>query len=90
MESCKMSLEEKRGCFRKPHMAVVDYTYDGKSYREFIKNIGFGGVFIETSSPIPIGQEIIMTFQLAGSKVPLRKKGKVAWSGPTGFGVKFF
>jgi Tfp pilus assembly protein PilZ len=85
-----MALDEKRGGFRKSLLSVVDYTYEGKSYREFIKNIGFGGLFIETSSPIPVGQEITMTFQMTGSKVPIRKKAKVAWSGPTGFGVKFY
>jgi Tfp pilus assembly protein PilZ len=84
-----MALDEKRINLRKSYLAVVDYTYKGRIYREFIKNICFGGVFIETASALPVGEEIVMTFMVAGNKIPIRKKGTVVWSGPRGFGVKF-
>jgi Tfp pilus assembly protein PilZ len=52
-------------------------------------DISIGGVFIETSERVTVGESIVLNFTLPSLSQPLTLAGKIAWSGPQGFGVKF-
>ena len=46
-------------------------------FRDFIKDISSGGLFIETETSLFINQEILVTFFLPDTGTPLKIKGKV-------------
>ena len=58
-------------------------------FRDFIKNISAGGLFIETETPLFVNQELITTFFLPGVKDPIKIKGKVVRTDSKGIAVKF-
>ena len=58
-------------------------------FRDFIKDISSGGLFIETETSLFINQEILVTFFLPDTGTPLKIKGKVVRTDSKGIGVKF-
>ncbi len=67
-----MAFSEKRKSDRKPCFFYADYAYRGRVYRDFIKNISAGGAFIETTKPIPLGQEVVLTYSEPVSVFPAK------------------
>ena len=65
---------------RVPIQLLVDYKSDGHYLFDFCRDLGTGGVFIETTSPLNAGAEIDLTFTIPDSKETLRTKAKVIWS----------
>jgi type IV pilus assembly protein PilZ len=65
---------------RIPIQLLVDYKADGHFLFDFCRDLGTGGVFIETKQPLSAGSEIELTFTIPDSKETLRTKGKVIWS----------
>lgn len=87
-----------RADHRVPIQLLVDYRSGGSYLFDFCKDVGAGGVFIETKTPLSAGSEIDLTFTIPDSKETLRTKAKVIWSqGPiagradinVGMGVQF-
>jgi uncharacterized protein (TIGR02266 family) len=74
---------------RKTCLINANYRVQGSSFRSYILDISIGGVFIETSERVPVGETIILKFTLPNLSQPFTMSGKIAWSGPQGFGVKF-
>ncbi len=94
MEAESKELEEmaskgKRKHDRKRLFTVVDYTTQGRAYRGFIQNISPGGVFIETSVPFSVGQELSLSFPLHSYQKHVKISGEVVRTSPQGIGVKF-
>jgi hypothetical protein len=58
-------------------------------FRDYIKDISAGGLFIETDTALFINQELVITFFLPGAKKPIKIRGKVVRTDPKGFGIKF-
>jgi uncharacterized protein (TIGR02266 family) len=81
--------EGKREHYRKPLFTVVDFTTRGHAFKDFIKNISPGGVFIETSIPFSVGQELSLTFALPNCEKHIKITGEVVRITPQGIGVKF-
>lgn len=57
-----------------------------------ILNIGLGGIFVETDSPLPIGTFFEFQFTLPASDRQVEAKGMVTWIGKKsnkGMGIKF-
>ena len=79
----------KREHQRKPFFTVVNYATQSSVYKDFIKNISAGGVFIETSMPFSGGQEVSLTFPLPNQKEHIKIIGKVVRISDQGIGVKF-
>ncbi len=69
-----------RNDHRVPIQLLVDYKADGHYLFDFCRDLGTGGVFIETKQPLSTGSEIELTFTIPDSKETLRAKGKVIWS----------
>lgn len=74
---------------RKPCLINADYRIQGSSFRSYILDISIGGVFIETDRRVPVGETVMLKFNLPTISQPFTLPGTVAWSGPQGFGVKF-
>ncbi len=80
---------KKRKHHRKPYFSVVDYASQGGAYTDFIQNIRAGGVFIGTSAPFQVGEQLSLGFPLPVSHKHILIGGEIAWVSPRGIGVKF-
>lgn len=72
--------KENRQTVRVPIQLLVDYRAGGNYLFDFCRDLGTGGVFIETGDPLPTGSSIELTFTIPDSKETLKAKGKVIWS----------
>ena len=74
---------------RKPCLINASYRIQDRNYQSYILDISIGGVFIETDERVPLGRQMLLKFSLPNQKQPFSFAGKIAWSGPKGFGVRF-
>ena len=74
---------------RKTCLINADYRIKQRHFRSYILDISIGGVFIETAEHFPVGEGVVLNFTLPNQAQPYAIPGKIAWSGPRGFGVKF-
>ena len=74
---------------RKRWVIPVDLKIKDQTFKEFIKDISKGGVFIETQTPFSVGQEIRLHIQLPNKSRPLEIVGEIVRSNVQGVGVKF-
>ena len=82
-------LKEKRIHNRKHCQIPIYYATESQVFSSHIKNISQSGLLIETRKSLPPGEEILMTFRLEGLNTPIKIRGQIAHSGPSGIGVKF-
>lgn len=75
---------------RKPCSIATDYTISNRTYKDFIENISAGGVYVKTTHPQSINQEVSMTFMLVGHSKPITVTGNIVRVGDQGFAVKFY
>ncbi|MBC7661504.1 MAG: TIGR02266 family protein [Chitinophagaceae bacterium] len=89
--------EDGRDHQRVPVQLLVDYRSGGNYLFDFCRDLGTGGVFIETTKPLSHGSVVELTFTLPDSKETLEAKGRVIWVQNTvpdkntvaGMGVQF-
>jgi Tfp pilus assembly protein PilZ len=74
---------------RKSCLINASYRIKGRSFRNHILDISIGGVFVETNDRFSVGETVVLNFPLPGLSQAFSLPGKIAWSGPQGFGVKF-
>jgi Tfp pilus assembly protein PilZ len=74
---------------RKSCLINANYRIKGSNFRSYILDISIGGVFIETNERFSVGETVILNFNLPENSQSVSAPGKIAWSGPQGFGVKF-
>jgi type IV pilus assembly protein PilZ len=73
------SAKEGRSGRRVPIQLLVDYKSGGSYLFDFCKDLGTGGVFIQTDKPLPTGSTIDLTFTIPDSKETLVTRGTVIW-----------
>ena len=71
--------DDGRSGRRVPIQLLVDYKSGGNYLFDFCKDLGTGGVFIQTDKPLPTGSPIDLTFTIPDSKETLMAKGTVIW-----------
>jgi Tfp pilus assembly protein PilZ len=59
------------------------------TFRDFIKQIGAGGLFIQTDRKIAVGQPVATKFPLLNFDNLVRVNGRVVRRDPDGFAVTF-
>ncbi len=64
---------------RIPIQLLVDYKCEGHYLFDFCRDLGTGGVFIETTTPQNHGTMLDLTFTIPDSKETLHTVGKVIW-----------
>jgi Tfp pilus assembly protein PilZ len=85
----ELLVKERRAFVRKTCSIPVSYaTYD-RVYSNIIKNISQKGVFIETQRPLFVGEELILSFSIAGFGTPFKVKGEIVQVSRSGIGVEF-
>lgn len=85
----ELLVKERRAFIRKSCSIPVSYaTYD-RVYTDTIKNISQKGVFIETHRPLFVGEELILSFSMAGIDRPLKVKSEIVQVNRSGIGVEF-
>lgn len=80
---------ERRKHPRRSWVGPVDYATEDRAFKDFLKNISAGGMFIETRTPFSIGQQITLTFSPSDRDKPIKITGEIVWTGSLGIGVKF-
>ena len=80
---------DQRAHCRMPWLSMVDYTLQGCAFRDFILDIGAGGVFIQSCRSLPVGQEIQLVFSLFDHHAPNKLTGEIVWTCSEGIGVRF-
>ena len=66
----------------------VDYSVEGKVFKDFIQDISAGGLYIKTQTAFSKGQQITLTFMPPEGKKSVRIDGIIARRDATGIGVK--
>jgi len=82
-------ITDRRKYSRKEFFRIIDYTVEGRYYRDFIHDISESGVFIQTSHNFSIGQKILMTFVSPDHEKPFKINGEIKHTHTDGIGVKF-
>jgi len=87
-------LEEKTGIHkrkhpRKPYVSQVDFSTGDQAYKELIQDISPGGLFIQTSAPLAVGQEITLLLSFQDQARPMKILGEVVRATDQGIGVRF-
>jgi Tfp pilus assembly protein PilZ len=85
----ELLVKERRAFIRKTCSIPVSYaTYD-RVYTDTIRNISQKGVFIETQRPLFVGEELLLSFSMAGFDKPLKVNGEIVQVNRSGIGVEF-
>ena len=74
---------------RVPVFSSVNYAVEGRAYQDFVRNVGAGGVFIETSEHFSVGQSVSLTFSLPNYSRVIKITGEIMRTTPKGVGVEF-
>ena len=86
LEETEISMRENP---RKPCLINANYKIQDQNFKSYILDISIGGVFIETNEKFPVGQKMMLKFSLPHHPQPFTLSGKIAWSSPRGFGLRF-
>ena len=81
-------LRDIRRHARKTYSRPVFFISENRRYGGFTENISAAGAFIKTHERLGVGQVLILGIPLKKEK-KAKIRGKVVWSNPQGFGVKF-
>jgi Tfp pilus assembly protein PilZ len=74
---------------RRTAYIIAEYSVLEGSFRDKIKNIGAGGLFIRTDRTIAVGQPILTNFPLFNFDKTIQVSGRVVRGDPDGFAVTF-
>jgi Tfp pilus assembly protein PilZ len=74
---------------RTPCLIPADYASQDQVFKDFILNIGAGGVFIRTNTSFSVGEDITLSFSPPNYNEPIKINGEIVRSGQLGIGVKF-
>jgi Tfp pilus assembly protein PilZ len=80
---------ERRRHSRHVSYIIANYTVLEGTFRDVIKNISAGGLFVRTQRKIAVGQPISIEFPLFKFDQIIQVYGKVVRSDPVGFAVTF-
>jgi len=89
LEEGLLRSKSRRKYFRIERRLPVTYANERHAYRNFIRDISLGGVFMLTSVPFKVGDEIKIAFNYGDQGNLVRILGKVARVTPEGVGVRF-
>ena len=82
-------LRDKREHNREHTSIYAFFEGNGLSFRDFIKNLSTGGLYIETGIPLSVTKELFISFLHPDSKRLIKVKGKIVRVDSKGIGVEF-
>jgi Tfp pilus assembly protein PilZ len=74
---------------RQASFIIVEYTVKEGKFRDIMKNVGAGGMFINTQRSIAVDQPILLEFPLFDFDHTIQASGRVARRSNSGFAVSF-
>ena len=74
---------------RRTSYIITKYTVKEGTFRDVIKNIGAGGLFVRTSRKVSLGQPIVLEFPLLHFDSTVQVTGMVTRRETDGFAVAF-
>ena len=74
---------------RRTSYIITKYTVKEGTFRDVIKNIGAGGLFVRTSRKVDAGQPIVLQFPLFNFEQTIEVTGTVSRIEQKGFAVTF-
>ncbi len=74
---------------RIPVFVAANYVVEGRAYQDFVRNVGAGGVFMETLERFSVGQEVLLTFSLPNDPRVIKITGEIIRTTPKGVGIEF-
>ena len=82
---------ESRKHPRKPCALYVKYAVDRKIYPGEVKNIGLGGLYLQTNEKdgLEVGTPVLLAIPNRKKGSVIRRYAKVIWSNRNGFGLEF-
>ncbi len=80
---------ERRLHPRKPCYIAADFAIQDRVFRDFVRNISAGGVFIEIMTPLLNEADTTVVFSLPNHAEPFKVAGHIAWTSLRGVGVQF-
>jgi hypothetical protein len=69
--------------------ALIEGIMGDRVLKDFIGDIGTGGMFIETPDTFTTGETITLIFSPSHEEGPVKITGKIVWESEKGVGVKF-
>jgi uncharacterized protein (TIGR02266 family) len=91
-------MPSERRTLRRAILPGVRATFEGATgqrQQADVPNLGQGGLFLQTDSPLPIGKRLSLEVHVIGQAAPWAALGRVVWArwlagdeGPAGMGVK--
>ena len=85
-----MKFIPKRNTFpRRTSYIITEYTVNEGTFRDVIKNIGAGGLFVRTSRKVAAGQPITLQFPLFDFEQTIQVTDTVSRITQLGFAVTF-
>ena len=75
--AARMKLDGNRKDLRINCLISVDYSDSDRFFKDYIQDISSGGVFIKTSEPFSIGEEIVLSMSLSGDENAFRMPAEV-------------
>ena len=85
----ELCIKDMRAAVRKVCSIPVSFSAHNRINLDPIKNISKGGLFIDTTVPFKVGEEILMSFNMQGYDRPLKIKGVVVRVDRLGVGVEY-
>ncbi len=83
-------MDERRRWPRAPFVADIEYSAHSPPMRRQITDVSHGGVFVDTTTPLPEGLPVRLRFALPGQTEPMTVDAIVAWTQPhVGMGLRF-
>ncbi len=82
-------LADKREHSREHTSIYAFFKTNGLSFKDFIKNLSAGGLFIENGIPLSVNRELFISFLHPDSGTLIKVAGKIVRIGSKGIGVKF-
>ena len=81
---------ERRRWPRAQLVADIEYAAHSPPMRRPITDISHGGVFVDTTTPLPEGLPVRLRFALPGQAEPMEIDAAVVWTQPhVGMGLRF-
>ena len=82
-------LADKREHFREHTSIYALFKSNGLSFKDSIKNLSAGGLFIESGIPISVNRKLSISFLHPNSETLIKVAGEIVRTDSNGIGVKF-
>ena len=74
---------------RKKCVITVDYATASRAFKDYIQDISTSGVFINTTEPFELGDEIVLVISFTGDQNPFKIPAEIVRQTDRGIGLRF-